>query len=1227
MVSAWRRRPKVDAQLDESAPTLTPLAPEYSYDTHGVYFTILKRTIEEQPNVRNIALAGPYGTGKSSILRKVTAEFEERVIEVSLLTLGAEPTPASQGEGGNPAAASTTNRIQKEIVKQLLYQQKPQKTAESRFRRIVRYRWGIELLIAGVAGVAAVILAAAAGLDVVLEPTLGLTISGRPHWVPLVALLVLLAILVGTTVLSLRALVRGRLGIEKVTAGPATITLPPRSASYFDEYLDEIIYFFETNPKSDIVILEDLDRFNDPNIFEALRSLNGLLNAAQQLGRRNIRFIYAVRDSVFENLGRDSAVDTGDEARDELVRANRTKFFELVVPVVPFITHKNARDLMHELLTKRGHTISKELVDVAARHLADMRLIHNTVNEYEVFKHRLLDVPTPVPELDSERLFAMVLFKNAHMSDFEKIRHGASSLDKLWGTWRLLVNENLDNLRLDSQRLRSRTSESEAAASYAVSLGQDLRSRVNALAAAPKTGLAGTEIYFAGNVVTDRELQSTEFWKNFLEGTKPLTVSAWQYGTYNAQAMQLSRETLETLLGRPIDGERFLSEVIATNERKASQNEEDITFLRRHSWKRLVEAGRFKYADTPEGVSRSFREWVSNLLPSRLAADLVIHGYITSYFSLHVSAFYGQLIRPDAMIYIMRSIDQGTPDPEYPLDSDDVAAILRDQGPSILSERSMLNIGILDHLLVHRPDGASTVVQNLVDTYDKGPEFIDLYLDSGKAKNEFVEHLAPWMPDIFIYLASSAPLERSERVQLVDTAITSRSRSLRYGVSDALRVLIEAEYRSFASLASGAEQQNARDAVSFIARTRAVVPHLTSLSDPAIEAFRGTRAYALTLQNLECVTGKSNLSLDVIHDVDREVFAYVTESVQAYLAAFRASEVTVYTVDAPDAFTDILNASKSWTEADFDAIVTEAHPSCAVAKLDLVPSASWPVLVRTGRAPMSFANVSSYVNERGEVDIDLAISLCNVDSISGVVESEEDARAQLALDILNSPAEQLSPSQRVKLALSLDPGVLDPNAIQPLAGPLVGELIATGLIPDDEYAFSARLMVDWDTQVHAMTSSDNFADLISPQTLQARFVAPLFRSKKLASLHSLVATALPSFAGVPREAFDAAARRALEGGFDLDASNIDFMRRGGVATEITIELLAEAGTRVSTSEVREILRALGKPWSKVADPGWGLHEVPNSPGSLSILDTLQNDAVVSKCRLDGAVWRVSLRRP
>ena len=66
------------------------------------------------------------------------------------------------------------------------------------------------------------------------------------------------------------------------------------NTSIFNKHLDEILYFFEKTDYN-VVMLEDLDRFESTDIFLKLRELNLLLNESKVIERK-IFFVYAVRD-------------------------------------------------------------------------------------------------------------------------------------------------------------------------------------------------------------------------------------------------------------------------------------------------------------------------------------------------------------------------------------------------------------------------------------------------------------------------------------------------------------------------------------------------------------------------------------------------------------------------------------------------------------------------------------------------------------------------------------------------------------------------------------------------------------------------------------------------------------------------------------------------------------------------------------------------------------------
>jgi hypothetical protein len=136
--------------------------------------------------------------------------------------------------------------------------------------------------------------------------------------------------------------------------------------SILNRHLDEIIYFFQST-SYELVIIEDLDRFERPEIFVTLREINGLINTNNGVNQR-VRFLYALRDDMFANK-------------------DRTKFFEFIVPVIPIINSSNSIDKVLE----EGQRLQLEMrlnprfLREVSRYLDDLRLIKNIFNEYATY--------------------------------------------------------------------------------------------------------------------------------------------------------------------------------------------------------------------------------------------------------------------------------------------------------------------------------------------------------------------------------------------------------------------------------------------------------------------------------------------------------------------------------------------------------------------------------------------------------------------------------------------------------------------------------------------------------------------------------------------------------------------------------------------------------------------------------------------------------------------------
>lgn len=127
-----------------------------------------------------------------------------------------------------------------------------------------------------------------------------------------------------------------------------------------------------------------------------MRELNLILNQSEEIGRR-IVFLYALKDDIFANA------------------EERTKFFDYIVPVIPFVNASNSGDLFRRKITglhiPESEVSSSFITDISA-FVNDMRVLTNVVNEFDLY-HNLLD-----KKLKKDKLLAMILYKNLYPTDF-----------------------------------------------------------------------------------------------------------------------------------------------------------------------------------------------------------------------------------------------------------------------------------------------------------------------------------------------------------------------------------------------------------------------------------------------------------------------------------------------------------------------------------------------------------------------------------------------------------------------------------------------------------------------------------------------------------------------------------------------------------------------------------------------------------------------------------------
>lgn len=153
-----------------------------------------------------------------------------------------------------------------------------------------------------------------------------------------------------------------------------------KNESAFNKYIGEILYYFEAT-KYDIFIFEDLDRFNNINIFSKLRELNSLINESKQINRRVI-FIYALKDDMF--CGEEKIEDKIVYKDNKISYKSRTKFFDFIIPVVQVANSFNACNLLITKFkdAKQFDGLNEKFISEITILINDMRILNNIYSEY-----------------------------------------------------------------------------------------------------------------------------------------------------------------------------------------------------------------------------------------------------------------------------------------------------------------------------------------------------------------------------------------------------------------------------------------------------------------------------------------------------------------------------------------------------------------------------------------------------------------------------------------------------------------------------------------------------------------------------------------------------------------------------------------------------------------------------------------------------------------------------
>ena len=380
----------IEHQNDENLP-YTSLAPVDNSDIDDGYKKSLDWVFANRKkfDIKNVALTGPFGSGKSSILKTYIKTYKGNdlhFLNISLATFKEE-----EQEAEKIAKDDLLRLIELSILQQIFYREKDSKIPDSRFKKIKSYSkknliittFSLFILILSVLN-----LVYPKFFENLLNVQFSLKSLRLFHFVALGIVIISSLILIFKSIRTINGFKINKLNLQN-----AEIDISENiSKSILNHHIDEILYFFEVT-KYNVLIIEDLDRFKQTEIFTKLREINLLINNSKKINK-DVVFIYAVRDDMFKS------------------ESERTKFFDFIIPVIPIINPSNSSQKLLEKQALYNYKISENLIDSVSLFIDDMRLLHNISNEFYLYQQKLNK------GLNHDRLLAIVVYKNMFPNDF-----------------------------------------------------------------------------------------------------------------------------------------------------------------------------------------------------------------------------------------------------------------------------------------------------------------------------------------------------------------------------------------------------------------------------------------------------------------------------------------------------------------------------------------------------------------------------------------------------------------------------------------------------------------------------------------------------------------------------------------------------------------------------------------------------------------------------------------
>lgn len=680
-------------------------------------------------DVNNIAITGSYGSGKSTILKTFQEEYKSyfRFLNVSLASFN------KINDENNEDPQKLERLLEISILQQIIYSVNPDKIPDSHFKRIQN----ISLWEKGITAffitlwVLCLLLFWQNNYIEIINPK-NWSINKNLDWIGIIISTISFC---GISILSYKIIELFRNSKISRVSIQGEIELNNNEIedkSIFNQYLDEIMYFFQET-KYNILIIEDLDRFENTNIFTKLREINILLNNSNLI-KEKISFIYAISDDFFTD------------------KKERVKFFEYMIPIIPFINYSNAEEQLKKLIKDSGleeNIFSDDFISDITLFIddIDMRLLVNIFQEFLVYKD-IVGKINPV----NEQLFAIITYKNIDPEDFNRLGSKQGRLFSLLNNKGEYIKDFIKNI--DKQIEEKEEIIKKINKEYFENI-EDLKKVYLFHIFKEITSFEGNDIQEAfnnfDNVISEKNVRykdSRYYSKqdhsfNLLEIEEQVNPNL-SYGDRKKLIQNKQNNEIEKIKG----------EIQELQRQKIA--------IKNWSLKEVLEK-----VDIDNYIP--LRTEQEGNIVNKLLRNLITQGYINENYIDYISLFHeGTITKKDKEFEVrVKSIEE--PDFNYKLEK--VEGVVKKIGEKYFERKEIFNFDLLDFLLANRTvyeNKYKLFIQSLCDESKMSLKFIDEYIAQREDKKTFLTILLREWSGLCEYIFYKSNYSMNEKYELFE---------------------------------------------------------------------------------------------------------------------------------------------------------------------------------------------------------------------------------------------------------------------------------------------------------------------------------------------------------------------------------------------------------------------------------------------------------------------------